>query len=51
MIVFLVCVEKVRNDLRLKELKGLKIREWTGFARIMEIEFGDDFRCMSEFIC
>jgi hypothetical protein len=49
-IVFLDLFEKVRNELRSKELKKLKIRKWTGFVRIMEMEFGDDFGCMSEFI-
>jgi hypothetical protein len=41
---------KVRNELRSKELKKLKIRKWTSFVRIMEIEFGKNFGCMSEFI-
>jgi hypothetical protein len=29
----------------------LETRKWTRFARITEMEFGDDFGCMPEFIC
>jgi hypothetical protein len=29
----------------------LKIRKWTGFARITKMEFGDDFGGMPKFIC
>jgi hypothetical protein len=33
------------------ESEELEIRKWTGFARIMEMELGDDFGGMSQFIC
>jgi hypothetical protein len=49
-VVFLVHVVKVRNELRSTKLKELKIRKWTGFVRITEMEFGNNFRCMSKFI-
>jgi hypothetical protein len=39
--------EKVRKGIVNEELK---IREWTRPVRITEMEFGDDFECMSEFI-
>jgi hypothetical protein len=35
------------NDWKIEELE---IRKWTRLARIMEMEFGDNFGCMSEFI-
>jgi hypothetical protein len=40
---------KVRNKLKLKELKKLKIRKWTRLVRIMET-VGNNFGSMSEFI-
>jgi hypothetical protein len=39
--------ENIRNDLKPEELK---ITKWTGFVRITEMELGDNFGCMSEFI-
>jgi hypothetical protein len=48
--LFFLSMLKVRNELRSMGLKELKIRKWTGFVRITEIEFGDNFRCMSEVI-
>jgi hypothetical protein len=50
MTVFLVYVIEVRNELRSTELKELKTRKWTGSVRIMGMELGDNFGCMSEFI-
>jgi hypothetical protein len=42
---------KVRNELRSKELKELKIRKCpTGFVRITEMEFRNNFGCMFKFI-
>jgi hypothetical protein len=45
--VFLFFLKKVRNELKIKELK---IGKWTRFVRIMEMKFGDNFRSMSKFI-
>jgi hypothetical protein len=39
--------ENIRNKWKIEELK---IKEWTGLARIMEMEFGNNFGCMPEFI-
>jgi hypothetical protein len=45
---FLVLLEnKIRNESKTKELK---IRKWTRLIWITEMEFGDDFGCMSKFI-
>jgi hypothetical protein len=32
------------------ELEELEIRRWTRLARIMKMEFGNNFRCMPKFI-
>jgi hypothetical protein len=32
------------------KIEELEIRKWTGFARITEMEFRDNFGCMSKFI-
>jgi hypothetical protein len=47
MIFFLFFLRKVRNELKLKELK---IGKWTRLVRITEIKFGDNFRSMTKFI-
>jgi hypothetical protein len=44
---FLDLLENIRNDLKPEKSK---IRKWTGFVRIMEMEFRDNFGCMSDFI-
>jgi hypothetical protein len=34
----------------IKKTEELKIRKWTGFVRVIEMDLGDNFGCMSEFI-
>jgi hypothetical protein len=48
-MIFLLFLWKVRNKLKLKELKELKIGKWTRLVRIMKMEFGNNFGSMSEF--
>jgi hypothetical protein len=33
------------------KMEELEIRKWSGFARITEMELGDNFGGMSEFNC
>jgi hypothetical protein len=46
-LFFLGHSENIRNKWKIEELE---IKKWTGLARITEMEFGDNFRCMPEFI-
>jgi hypothetical protein len=44
---FLGYSENIRNNLKTGDLK---IKKWTRFVRISEMELRDNFGCMSEFI-
>jgi hypothetical protein len=42
---------KIRNELKLKELKELKIGKWIRLVRITEMELRNNFGSMTEFVC